>query len=201
MRFDPAYTVALADLRRAVELAEGLTLGAVCESLVRMAPGERAALEAVLGYPLQPWLDDGLRPVPEDQASNDRASEASLVAIRLAWRCVCWGEQAIGGRSPTQVSLDVSGIGELWPSCRPGGPGYQAGAPERRDYALDCTPLATLRHLPRRLDPVMAVQVAGPSAAWPETVASLPTSDKLGQDRLCWLSCDDRTNRVILRLS
>jgi hypothetical protein len=85
------------------------------------------------------------------------------------------------------VSLDVSGIGDLWPSGRPGGPGYQAGAPERRDYALDVTPLATLRHLPLRLDPVMEVQVAGPSAAWPETVASMPAPEMTLLDLLAGL--------------
>jgi hypothetical protein len=187
VRFDPAYTVALVDLRRPVELADDVTLGALCESLERMAPGERAALEAVLGYPLQSWLDDCLRPVPDDRASDDGASEASLVAIQLAWRCVCWGAQAIGGRSPTGVSLDVSGIGDLWPSCRPGGPGYREEAPERRDYALNFTPLARLRHLPLRLDPVMAVQVAGPSAAGPETVASLPAPEMTLLDLLAGL--------------
>jgi hypothetical protein len=106
--FDPGYTVALAHLRRPVELTENLTLGAVCESLARMAPGERAALEAVLGYPLQPWLDDCLRAVP-----GDRGTGEGLVEVRLTWRCVCWREHAIGGRSPTGVSLDVSGIGDL----------------------------------------------------------------------------------------
>ena len=152
-----------------------------------MAPGERAALEAVLGYPLQPWLDDGLRREPEDCASDDRASEAALVAIQLAWRCVCWGDHAIGGHSPTQVSLEVLGIGDLWSSCRPGGPGYREGAPERRDYALDFTPLARLRHLPLRLDPVMLVQVTGPSAAWPETIRSLPAPETTLLDLLAGL--------------
>jgi hypothetical protein len=187
VRFDSGYTVALADLRRAVELAEALTLGAVCESLARMESRERAALEAVLGYPLQPWLDDCLRREPEDRASDDGASEASLVAIHLTWRCVCWGDHAIGGHSPTQVSLEVLGIGDLWSSCRPGGPGYREGAPERRDYALDFTPLATLRHLPLRLDPVMEVQVAGPSAAGPETIRSLPAPETTLLDLLAGL--------------
>ena len=57
----PGYTVDLADLWCPVALADDCTLGAVCEGLDRMEPGARAALEAVLGYPLAPWLDDCLR--------------------------------------------------------------------------------------------------------------------------------------------
>jgi hypothetical protein len=54
LHLQPGYTVDLAHLRRPVTLADDLTLGALCESLERMEPGQRAALEAILGYPLAP---------------------------------------------------------------------------------------------------------------------------------------------------
>jgi hypothetical protein len=44
----------------------------------------------------------------------------------------------------------------------------------RREYAIECTPLATLRPLPLRLDPEMPVRVEGPAAAVPETMMVLP---------------------------
>ena len=64
LHLQPGYTVDLAHLRRPVALADEFTLGVVCEGLDRMEPGARAALEAVLGYPLAPWLDDCLRAAP-----------------------------------------------------------------------------------------------------------------------------------------
>jgi hypothetical protein len=47
----------------------------------------------------------------------------------------------------------------------------------RRDYAIPLTPLATLRSLPLRLDPVMPVAVAPPGAVILETVQTLPAPD------------------------
>jgi hypothetical protein len=41
----------------------------------------RAALEAVLGYPLAPWLDECLRAVPPASAVIE-----GLVKIRLRWQ-------------------------------------------------------------------------------------------------------------------
>jgi hypothetical protein len=107
VRFDPGHTVSLAGLQRPVALAADVTPGAVCESLARMAGGERAAL--------RPRLDDCLRPVPGDRAPDAGASEGSLVAIQLAWRCVCWGNRAIGGHPPAQVSPDFLGLRNAWP--------------------------------------------------------------------------------------
>ena len=77
----PGYTVDLAHLRRPVALADEFTLRAVCEGLDRMAPAARAALEAVLGYPLAPWLDECLRAVPPASAVIE-----GLVKIRLRWQ-------------------------------------------------------------------------------------------------------------------
>jgi hypothetical protein len=57
LHLQPGYTVELAHLRRPVTMAADCTLGAVCEGLDCMALAARAALEAVLGYPLAPWLD------------------------------------------------------------------------------------------------------------------------------------------------
>jgi hypothetical protein len=165
----PGYTVDLAHLRRPVTLADDFTLGALCEGLARLEPGARAALEAVLGYPLAPWLDDCLRAAPAKAESNE-----GLVEIRLCWRCESWGGPSIEGRSPTLVRLDVFGIGAVWPGFRPGEPHHRPGEDERRHYGLDFAPLATLRPLPLRLDPVMPVKVASPDAGVPEPVLSLP---------------------------
>jgi hypothetical protein len=79
LHLQPGYTVDLADLRRPVALADDCTLGAVCEGLDRMAPAARASLEAVLGFPFGPWLDDCLRAAPAKAESNE-----GLVEIRLS---------------------------------------------------------------------------------------------------------------------
>ena len=50
LHLQPGYTVDWRTLPW-VTLADDLTLGAVCESLERMEPGQRAALEVILGYP------------------------------------------------------------------------------------------------------------------------------------------------------
>jgi hypothetical protein len=169
LHIQPGYTVDLAHLRRPVTLADEFTLGAICEGLDRMAPGARAALEAVLGYPLAPWLDDCLRTAPPDEGLDN-----DLFEIWLRWRCESWGRPSIEGRSPTLIRLDVCGIGSIWPGYRPGEPHHRPGDDERRDYALDFTPLASLRPLPLRLDPVMPVAVAPPGAVILETVQTVP---------------------------
>jgi hypothetical protein len=168
LHLQPGYTVDLAHLRHRVTLADDLTLGAVCESLERMAPDQRAALEAILGYPLAPWLDDCRRPVPPDDRTGN-----GLVEIRLRWRC--WSSVAPPGAPPwpTWLRLDVEGIGAIWRGCRPGEPHYREGVEPRRDYAIEFTPLAILQPLPLRLDPMMAISVEGPAAV-PETRSSLP---------------------------
>jgi hypothetical protein len=172
LQLQPGYTVDLADLRRPVTLADDCTLGAICEGLDRMAPGARAALEAVLGDPLAPWLDDCLHTVPANPGSDE-----GLVEIRLSWRCEAWGGPRIEGRSPTRVRLDVCGIGAVWPGYGPGEPHHRPGDDEPRHYALDFTPLATLRHLPLRLDPVMSVQVEPSGGGALETVQTVPAPD------------------------
>ena len=144
----------------------------MCEGLDRMEPGPRAALEAVLSYPLAPWLDDCLRAAPPDAGADE-----GLVAIRLSWRCEAWGGPRIEGRSPTLIRLDVCGIGAIWPGYRPGERHHRPGDDEPRHDALDFTPLATLRHLPLRLDPVMPVEVELPSGGALETVQTLPAPD------------------------
>jgi hypothetical protein len=154
-----------------VTLADDLRLGAVCESLERMAPGQRAALEAILGYPLAPWLDDSRRPVPPDGTGN------GLVEIRLAWRCESLAARTGAGSWPTWLRLDVDGIGAIWPGFRPGEPHHREGVEPRRDYAIECTPLAILRPLPLRLDPMMPITMEGPDAATPQEVLSLPAPE------------------------
>jgi hypothetical protein len=150
LHLQPGYTVELAHLRRPVTLADEFTLGAVCEGLDRMAPAARAALEAVLGYPLTPCLDDCLRTAPVKAESDE-----GLVEIRLSWRCEAWGGPGIEGQSPMRVRLEVVGVGAIWPGYRPGERHHRPGDDESRHFALDFSPLATLRPLPRRLDPVM----------------------------------------------
>jgi hypothetical protein len=172
LHLQPGYTVTLAHLRRPVALADDCTLGALCEGLDRMASAARAALEAVLGYPLAPWLDDCLRTAPPDEGSDD-----GLVEIHLHWRCESWGERSADGRSSTFIRLEVSGIGSVWPGYRPGEPHHRPGDDEPRHYALDFTPLATLRHLPLRLDPVMSVQVEPSGGGALETVQTVPAPD------------------------
>jgi hypothetical protein len=172
LHLQPGYTVDLAHLRRPVTLADDYTLGAVCEGLNRMAPGARAALEAVLGYPLAPWLDDCLRAAPADIGSDN-----GLVEIRLCWRCESWGGTSVADRSPTFIRLDVFGIGAVWPGYRPGEPHHRPGEDEPRRYAIPFMPLAALRHLPLRLDPVMAVAVEPLGGGALETVQTLPAPD------------------------
>jgi hypothetical protein len=172
LHLQPGYTVALAHLRRPVALADDCTLGALCESLARLEPGARAALEAVLGYPLAPWLGDCLRAVPADAGSHN-----GLVEIRLGWRCESWGAPTADGRSSTFIRVQVSGIGAVWPGYRPGERHHREGVEARRDYAIPLTPLATLRRLPLRLDPVMPVHVKPPGAGAMETVQTLPAPD------------------------
>jgi hypothetical protein len=169
LHVQPGYTVDLADLRRPVTLADDCTLGALCEGLDRMEPGARAALEAVLGYPLAPWLDDCLRAAPAKAGSDE-----GLIEIRLRWRCESWGGPSADGRSSIFIRVKVSGIGAVWPGFRPGEPHHRPGEDKRRHYGLDFAPLATLRPLPLRLDPVMPVKVASPDAGVPEPVLSLP---------------------------
>ncbi len=166
------YTVDLAHLRRPVALADDFTLGALCEGLARMASGARATLEAVLGYALAPWLDDCLRAAPAKAESNE-----GLVEIRLRWRCEAWGGPRIEGRSSTRVRLEAVGVGAIWPGYQPGEPHQRPGDDEPRHYALDFVPLASLRPLPLRLDPVMAVEVEPPGAVSLETVQTLPAPD------------------------
>jgi hypothetical protein len=137
-----------------------------------MEPGARAALEAVLGYPLAPWLDDCLRTAPPAEGSDN-----GLVEIRLRWRCEAWGGPRIEGQSSTLIRLDVCGIGAIWPGYRPGEPHHRPGDDECRNYALDFTPLARWRPLPLRLDPVMPVAVAPPGAGPLETLQVLPAPD------------------------
>jgi hypothetical protein len=99
LHLQPGDTVDLAHLRRRVTLDDDLTLGAVCESLERMEPGQRSALEAILGYRLAPWLDDCRRAMPPDDRTGN-----GLVAIRLAWRCESWAAPA---------GAPLSGVGFL----------------------------------------------------------------------------------------
>jgi hypothetical protein len=172
LHLQPGYTVDLSDLRRPITLADHFTLGALCEGLDRMAPGARAALEAVLGYLLAPWLDDCLRTVPANTGSDE-----GLVEIRLRWRCEAWGGPHIEGRSPTLICPEVVGIGAIWPGYRPGEPHHRPGEDEPRHYGLDFTPQARLRPLPLRLDPVMPVAVAPTGAVILETVQTLPAPD------------------------
>ena len=102
LHLEPGYTVDLAHLRRPVTLADDLTLRAVCESLERMEPGQRAALEAILGYPLALWLNDCRRTVPPDAGTG-----AGLLEIRLYWRCES-SASCTGARPwPTRIRLDV----------------------------------------------------------------------------------------------
>jgi hypothetical protein len=82
LHLQPGDTVDLAHLRRRVTLADDLTLGAMGESLERMEPGQRSALEAILGDPLAPWLDDCRRARPPDDRTGN-----GLIEIRLRWRC------------------------------------------------------------------------------------------------------------------
>ena len=49
LHLQPGYTVDLAHLRHRVTLVDDMTLGALCASLERMEPHQRAALEAILG--------------------------------------------------------------------------------------------------------------------------------------------------------
>jgi hypothetical protein len=172
LHVQPGYTVDLADLRRPVALADDCTLGALCEGLKRMPPGARAALEAVLGYPLAPWLDDCLRAAPAKAGSDE-----GLIEIRLRWRCESWGGPSADGRSSIFIRVKVSGIGAVWPGFRPGERHHREGVEARRDYAIPFTPLARLRHLPLRLDPVKPVAVAPPGAVILETVQTLPAPD------------------------
>jgi hypothetical protein len=165
LHLQPGYTVELAHLRRPVTLADDFTLGALCEGLALMEPSARAALEAVLGYPLAPWIDDCLRAAPATAGADE-----GLVEIRLRWRCESWRGLSAAGLSSTLVRPEVVGIGAVWP----GEPYHREGVEARRDYAIPFTLLATLRHLPLRLDPVMLVQVEPPGAGALETVLSLP---------------------------
>jgi hypothetical protein len=172
LHVEPGYTVDLADLRRPVTLTDDFTRGAMCEGLDRTEPSARAALEAVLGDPLAPWLDDCLRAAPAD-----RGSDEGLVEIQVRWRCESWGGPSMGGRSPTLVRAEVFGIGAVWSGYLPGEPHHREGAEAPRDYAVPFTPLATLRPLPLRIDPVMPVTVAPPGAVILETVQTLPVPD------------------------
>jgi hypothetical protein len=169
LHLQPGFTVDLAHLRRRVTLADDLTLGAVCESLERMEPSQRAALEAILGYPLAPWLDDCRRARPPDDRTGN-----GLIEIRLRWRR--WSSVAPPGAPPlpTWLRLDVEGIGAIWPGFRPGEPHHREGVEPRREYAIEFTPLAILRPLPLRLDPEMTIMVEGPDATSPQVVLSLP---------------------------
>jgi hypothetical protein len=113
LHLQPGYTVDPAHLRHRVTLAEDLTLGALCESLERMDPCQRAALEAILGYPLAPWLDDCLC-----AGQADAGTGAGLRQIRLRWRCESWASRTGARPWPTWLRLDVDAIGlrrmEAW---------------------------------------------------------------------------------------
>jgi hypothetical protein len=182
LHLQPGYTVDLAHLRQRVTLADDLTLGAVCESLERMESGQRAALEAILGYPLALWLDDCRRTGPADTSAD-----GGLVEIRLRWQCESWAAHTGARPSSTWIRLDVYGVGAIWPGFRPGEPNYREGEEARRDYAIEFTPLATLRPLPLRLDPEMTIRVEGPAAASPETGLSLPSPETTLLDLLAAL--------------
>ena len=182
LHVQPGYTVDLAHLRHRVTLADDLTLGALCESLERMEPHQRVALEAILGYPLAPWLDDGRRAVPPDAGTG-----AGLLEIRLHWRCESCASRTGARPWPTWIRLDVDGIGAIWRGFRPGEPHYREGVEPRREYAIEFTPLAILRPLPLRLDPVMAITVEGPAAASPQEGLSLPAPETTLLDLLAAL--------------
>jgi hypothetical protein len=182
LHLQPGYTVDLAHLRHRVTLADDLTLGALCESPERMAPHQRASLEAILGYPLAPWLDDCQRAVPPDDGTGN-----CLVEIRLTWRCESWAVRPGARPWPTWIRLDVYGVGAVWPGFRPEEPHHREGVEPRRDYAIEFTPLATLRPLPLRLDPKMLIRVEGPAAAGAETRPSLPAPETTLLDLLAAL--------------
>jgi hypothetical protein len=182
LHLQPGFTVDLAHPRRRVTLADDLTLGAVCESLERMEPGQRAALEAILGYPLAPWLDDCRRARPPDDRTGN-----GLVEIRLAWRCESWAARPGAYPSSTWIRLDVYGVGAVWRGFRPGEPHHREGVEPRRDYAIEFTPLAILRPLPLRLDPEMTIRVERPDAPSPQEVWSLPAPETTLLDLLAAL--------------
>ena len=118
------------------------------------------------------WLDDCRRAVPPDADTS-----AGLLEIRLRWRCESWATRTGARPRPTWVGLDVDGVGAIWSGFRPGEPHHREGVEPRREYAIEFTPLAILRPLPLRLDPVMPITVEGPAPASPQTGLSLPAPE------------------------
>ena len=112
LHLQPGSTVDLAHLRHRVTLADDMTLGALCESLERMAPDQQAALEAILGDPVAPWLDDGRRVkpgrpsprLPCETAMRDSHRPVSVphewASLATSWGACLVEEQVPAGSEP-----------------------------------------------------------------------------------------------------
>ncbi|MBI3015834.1 MAG: hypothetical protein HYY65_12450 [Candidatus Tectomicrobia bacterium] len=155
VRLHPGYALQVADLMAPVEIAEDFTLGDLCRIIDHFEEMDRETFSALLQCPLEPFLEECLRP---RDAGTEPGSD--LHYIRLFWECEYDLRTETRWPPVTSLWLHVDGVGDIWEDHQPGGRFYEEGrdCSQCNRYAVEMTPLYALRHLPLRIDPVMTVR-------------------------------------------
>jgi Putative addiction module component len=143
----------VADLLRAVEIADTFTLGDLCQAVRDCEELDLKTFSAFLRCPLAPFLVECLQPPADTTPASD------LSALCLRWRCEYDRPGDTRWPLATSLWLDVYGVGDTWEEYKPGGRCYE----EDKDvsgsntYGIELTPVYELRHLPLRIDPTMRI--------------------------------------------
>ena len=150
----PGYTLRVADLLRAVEIADTFTLGDLCQALQDCEELDLKTLSVLLRCPLAPFLAECLQPCdPDTMPASD------LSALCLRWRCEYDRPGDARWSHASSLWLDIYGVGDTWAEYKPGGQWYEEGrdVSDCNAYAVEMSPLYELRHLPLRIDPTMTI--------------------------------------------
>jgi hypothetical protein len=150
----PGYTLRVAGLLRAVEIADTFTLGDLCQAVRNCEELDLKTLSILLRCPLAPFLAECLQP-----CAPDTTPASDLSALCLRWRCEY--DRPGDTRRPhaSSLQLDVYGVGNTWEEYKPDGQWYEEGrdVSDCNAYAIEMSPLYELRHLPLRIDPTMTI--------------------------------------------
>ena len=142
VRLHPGYTLGVADLMTPVEIAEDFTLGDLCRIIDNFEEMDRETFSALLQCPLEPFLEECLR--PWDTSPEPRSD---LHYIRLFWECEYNLRTETRWPPVTSLWLHIDGVGNIWEDHQPGGRFYEEGRDysQCNRYAIELTPLYALR--------------------------------------------------------
>jgi hypothetical protein len=126
VRLHPGYVLRVADLMAPVEIAEDFMLGDLCRIIDRFEDIDIETFSALLRCPLEPFLEECLR--PRDTSAEPKSD---LHYIRLFWECEYDTRTQDSTPPVSSLELSVDGIGNIWEEYQPGGQFYEEG----RDYA------------------------------------------------------------------